>query len=98
MHLLSAARLFSVVVCPPGGMTVRPQAVLWDALLQPHPPCAVPCLQVDARQTLKHPPLPLATLSLQKEAITHLRMPGDLALTWTQDLRHSLLGTWLDHI
>ena len=49
-------------------------------------------LQVDARQTLKHPPLPLATLSLQKEAITHLRMPGDLAIAWRQGLKHGLLG------
>ncbi|CAK0738823.1 hypothetical protein CVIRNUC_001098 [Coccomyxa viridis] len=42
--------------------------------------------RVDARQTLKHPPLPLATLSLQKEAITHLRMPGERMMKVAEEL------------
>jgi hypothetical protein len=43
-------------------------------------------LQVDAHQTLRHPPLPLATLALQKEAITHLRMPGEHMMKIAEEL------------
>ena len=42
--------------------------------------------QVDARQVLRQPPLPLATLSLQKEAITHLRMPGERMMKLAEEL------------
>ena len=43
-------------------------------------------MQVDARQTLRQPPLPLATLALQKEAITHLRMPGEHMMKIAEEL------------
>ncbi len=43
-------------------------------------------VQVDARQVLRQPPLPLATLSLQKEAITHLRMPGERMMKVAEEL------------
>lgn len=42
--------------------------------------------QVDARQILKHPPVPLATLALQKEAITYLRMPGERMMKIAEEL------------
>ena len=35
---------------------------------------------------LRQPPLPLATLSLQKEAITHLRMPGERMMKVAEEL------------
>ena len=35
---------------------------------------------------LRQPPLPLATLSLQKEAITHLRMPGERMMKLAEEL------------
>jgi len=41
---------------------------------------------VDARQILKHPPVPLATLALQKEAITYLRMPGERMMKIAEEL------------
>jgi hypothetical protein len=41
---------------------------------------------VDARQKLRYPPLPLATLSLQKEAITHLRLPGERMMKLAEEL------------
>lgn len=43
-------------------------------------------VQVDGRQTLRYPPLPLATLSLQKEAITHLRLPGERMMKLAEEL------------
>ncbi|CAL8463456.1 g2990 [Coccomyxa elongata] len=42
--------------------------------------------KVDARQKLRFPPLPLATLSLQKEAITHLRLPGERMMKLAEEL------------
>lgn len=42
--------------------------------------------QADGRQRLRHPPLPLATLSLQKEAITHLRLPGERLMKLAEEL------------
>ncbi|EIE27522.1 prokaryotic type I DNA topoisomerase [Coccomyxa subellipsoidea C-169] len=42
--------------------------------------------KVDARQKLRWPPLPLATLSLQKEAITHLRLPGERMMKLAEEL------------
>ncbi len=41
---------------------------------------------MDARQILKHPPVPLATLALQKEAITYLRMPGERMMKIAEEL------------
>lgn len=49
-------------------------------------PHLLPPAQVDARQTLKPAPLPLATLALQKEAITHLRMPGEHMMKLAEEL------------
>ena len=42
--------------------------------------------QADGRQRLRYPPHPLATLSLQKEAITHLRMPGERLMKLAEEL------------
>ena len=53
------------------------------ASMRPRVPCAA---QVDARQVLRQPPLPLATLALQKEAITHLRMPGERMMKVAEEL------------
>jgi DNA topoisomerase IA len=41
---------------------------------------------VDGRQRLRYPPAPLATLALQKEAITHLRMPGERCMKLAEEL------------
>ena len=59
MHLLCAARLISVVVCSPGGMTARPQAVHWDVLLQHHPSCEM-CVEA-----------PLATITRVRPGHLH---------------------------
>ena len=42
--------------------------------------------QVDGRQRLRYPPAPLATLALQKEAITHLRLPGERTMKLAEEL------------
>lgn len=48
--------------------------------------CGSTANQVDAREKLRWPPLPLATLSLQKEAITHLRLPGERMMKLAEEL------------
>jgi DNA topoisomerase III len=46
-------------------------------------------MQVDGRQRLRHPPLPLCTLEMQKKATQELRMAGERVMKMAEELYQS---------